>query len=163
LAYPEGREASLDALLIGGFDTFDEKRFAAYYTVAAMVSYTWITAKAEIGTVIGNRRVRDTEEGFGDLRLIPVVLGWKEGSWQHHFALSINAPRGDYEVGRLANPGLKYYWNINPIAGVAYANPKTGFKGALHGGGHRLAAGPSRGTFEWVPRSAPFTQFSIET
>lgn len=32
----------------------------------------------------------------------------------------------------IANPGLNY-WSINPIADIAYSNPKTGFKAGLHG------------------------------
>jgi hypothetical protein len=128
-----GLKATLDAALIGGFYTFDQKVLGAYYSVGAMLPYTWITAEAEVETAIGDRRVRDTEEGFGDLTLIPVMLGWKNGPWQYDLALSVYAPTGEYEAGRLANPGLNY-WSINPIAGVAYSNPKTGFNAALHGG-----------------------------
>ena len=113
--------------------TLDHKVLGAHYSVGAMLPYTWITAEATIETVIGNPRVRDIEEGPGDVTLIPVMLGWKEGSWQYDLALSVYAPTGEYEVGRLANPGLNY-WSINPIAGVAYGNPKTGFNAALHGG-----------------------------
>ena len=98
-----------------------------------MLPYTWITAEAKVETVIGNLRARDREEGLGDVTLIPVMLGWKEGAWQYDFALSVYAPTGEYEMGRLANPGLNYR-SINPIAGAAYSNPKTGFNAALHGG-----------------------------
>jgi hypothetical protein len=128
-----GLEARLDAALIGGFYTFDQKVLGAYYSVGAMLPYTWITAEAKVETAIGDRRVRDTEQGFGDLTLIPMMLGWKNGPWQYDLALSVYAPTGEYEAGRLANPGLNY-WSINPIAGVAYSNPKTGFNAALHGG-----------------------------
>jgi hypothetical protein len=128
-----GLEARLDALLIGGFYTFDQEVLGAYYSVGAMLPYTWVRAKAEIKTAIGDRRVRDTEQGFGDLTLIPIMLGWKDKLWQFDLALSVYAPTGKYEEGRLANPGLNY-WSINPIAGVAYSNPETGFNAGLHGG-----------------------------
>jgi len=128
-----GLKATLDALLVGGFYTLDRKVLGAYYSVGAMLPCTWITAEAKIETVIGNLRVRDTEEGLGDVTLIPVMLGWKEGSWQYDLALSVYAPTGEYGVGRLANPGLNY-WSVNPIVGAAYSNPKTGFNAALHGG-----------------------------
>jgi hypothetical protein len=128
-----GLEANLDALLLGGFYTFDQKVLGAYYSVGAILPYTWITTKATVETVIRDRQVRDTEEGLGDVTLIPVMLGWKDGPWQYDLALSVFAPTGGYEVGRLANPGLNY-WSINPMAGVAYSNPKTGFNAALHGG-----------------------------
>jgi hypothetical protein len=128
-----GLKASLDALLIGGFYTFEQPVLGAHYSVGAMLPYTWVTAEATIETVIGDRRVRDTEDGFGDLTLIPVMLAWKNGPWQYDLALSLYAPTGEYEVGRLANPGLNY-WSINPVAGIAYSNPKTGFNAGLHGG-----------------------------
>ena len=108
-----GLKANFDALLIGGFYTLDHKVLGAHYSVGAMLPYIWITAEAKIETVIGNPRVRDTEEGLGDVTLIPAMLGWKDGSWQYDLALSVYAPTGEYEVGRLANPGLNY-WSINP-------------------------------------------------
>jgi hypothetical protein len=129
----QGLEARLDALLIGGFYIFDQRVLGAYYSVGAMLPYTWISAEAEIETVIGDRRVRDNEQGFGDLTLIPIMLGWKDGPWQYDLVLSVYVPTGEYEVGRLANPGLNY-WSINPIAGVAYSNPERGFNAGLHGG-----------------------------
>jgi len=128
-----GLKANLDALLIGGFYTFDQKVLGAYYSVGAMLPYTWITAEAEVETAVGDLRRRDTAQGLGDVTLIPIMLGWKQGTWQYDLALSVYAPTGEYEVGRLANPGLNY-WSINPIAGVAYSNPKTGFNAGLHGG-----------------------------
>ena len=74
-----GLKATLDALLIGGFYTLDHKVLGAYYSVGAMLPYTWIRAEAEVNTVIGNPRVRDSEEGLGDVTLIPAMLGWKQG------------------------------------------------------------------------------------
>ncbi len=43
----------------------------------------------------------------------------------------IYAPTGEYETGRLANPGLNY-WTFDPTAGVSYNNDKNGLNAALH-------------------------------
>ncbi len=128
-----GLKATSDVLLAGGFYTFDQLVLGAHYSVGAMLPYVWMTVEGEIDTVLGGKRVRDTESGFGDLTLIPAMLGWKNGPWQYNAALTVYAPTGDYEVGRLANPGLNY-WSVNPWAGVSSTDPTNGFNAALHGG-----------------------------
>jgi len=140
-----GLKATSDVLLAGGFYTFDQLVLGARYSVGAMLPYVWMTVEGEIETVLGDRRRRDTVSGLGDLTLIPAMLAWKDGPWQYNAALTVFAPTGDYEVGRLANPGLNY-WSFNPWAGGSYNNPTNGFNAALHGGlvfqhresGHRL-------------------------
>jgi len=128
-----GLKATSDVALLGGFYTFEQPVLGAHYSVGVMLPYVWMTVEGEIETVLGDLSVRDTASGFGDLTLIPAMLGWKDGPWQYNAALTVYAPTGDYEVGRLANPGLNY-WSFNPWAGVSYNNPKNGFNAALHGG-----------------------------
>lgn len=128
-----GLKATSDVLLVGGFYTLEQQVLGAYYSVGAMAPYVWMSVEGEIETVLGDRRRRDTVSGLGDVTLIPALLGWKDGPWQYNAALTVYAPTGDYEVGRLANPGLNY-WSFNPWAGVSYNNPTNGFNAALHGG-----------------------------
>ena len=128
-----GVKATSDVLLAGGFYTFEQPVLGAHYSVGAMLPYVWMTVEGKIDTAVGGKRVRDSASGFGDLTLIPALLGWKDGPLQYSAALTVYAPTGDYEVGRLANPGLNY-WSFNPWAGVSYGNPKSGFNAALHGG-----------------------------
>jgi len=63
--------------------------------------------------------------------LMPAMLAWKSGSWQLDALLPIYAPTGDYDVGRLANPGLNY-WTVDPTVGASCNNEQTGFNAALH-------------------------------
>jgi len=128
-----GLKATSDVALLGGFYTFEQPVLGAHYSVGVMLPYVWMTVEGEIETVLGDLSVRDSASGFGDLALIPAMLGWKDGPWQYNAALTVYAPTGDSEVGRLANPGLNY-WSFNPWAGVSYNNPKNGFNAALHGG-----------------------------
>jgi hypothetical protein len=128
-----GLKATSDVLLIGGFYTFETPILGADYSVGAMLPYVWMTVEGEIETLLGDRQVRDTVSGLGDVTLIPAMLAWKNGPWQYNAALTVYAPTGDYEVGRLANPGLNY-WSFNPWIGASYNNPKNGFNAALHGG-----------------------------
>ncbi len=128
-----GLQATSDVLLAGGFYTFDQTVLGAHYSVGAMLPFVWMAVEGKIDTAVGGKRVRDSVSGLGDLTLIPAMLGWKDGPLQYSAALTVYAPTGDYEVGRLANPGLNY-WSFNPWAGVSYNNPTNGFNAALHGG-----------------------------
>ncbi len=128
-----GLKATSDVLVAGGFYTVETPIAGAHYSVGVMLPYVWMTVEGEIETVLGDRRRRDTASGFGDLTLIPAMLAWKDGPWQYNAALTVFAPTGDYELGRLANPGLNY-WSFNPWAGGSYNNPTNGFNAALHGG-----------------------------
>jgi hypothetical protein len=128
-----GLKATTDVALLGGFYTFEQPVLGAYYSVGAMLPYVWLTVEGKIDTALGTFGRRDTTSGFGDLTLIPALLGWKQGPIQYNAALTVYAPTGEYEAGELANPGLNY-WTFNPWAGVSYNNAKTGFNAALHGG-----------------------------
>ena len=105
----------------------------AHYTVAAALPYTWLDITANVQTPLGTVRRQSKVSGFGDLTLIPAMLAWKSGEWQFNALMPIYAPTGNYQEGRLGNPGLNY-WTFDPSVGVAYSNPKSGFNALLHAG-----------------------------
>jgi hypothetical protein len=105
----------------------------AHYSSGAYLPYVWIDVKAEIDTPLGSRRRKDSASGIGDMTLIPAMMAWKSGFWQFNALLPIYAPTGEYEKGRLANPGLNY-WTFDPTVGGSYNNDKIGFNAALYGG-----------------------------
>jgi hypothetical protein len=128
-----GLDAESDALLLGGLYTFDQNLLGAHYSAGAYLPYVWISAQATLDTPLGTVRRRDSTSGIGDLTLIPALLAWESGFWQFNALLPVYAPTGDYQAGRLANPGLNY-WTFDPTLGASYNNDKTGFNAALHGG-----------------------------
>lgn len=128
-----GLKATIDAALLGGFYTFGEKVLGANYTAGLFLPYVWASAEARISTPFGTQQRRDTASGVGDMTLIPAMLAWKTGFWQYNAILPIYAPTGDYQVGRLANPGLNY-WTFDPTFGASYNNTDIGFNAALHVG-----------------------------
>lgn len=105
----------------------------AHYTVVAALPYSWLDISADVQTPLGPVRRDSKVNGFGDLTLIPAMLGWKSGNWQFNALLPIYAPTGSYQQGRLGNPGLNY-WTFDPMAGVVYSNAKSGFNALLHMG-----------------------------
>jgi hypothetical protein len=128
-----GLDATSDAWIVGGFHTFETPVFDAHYSVGAYLPYMWVDVTADVtaGGVTGSRN--DKEDGIGDMTLIPVMMAWKNDSWQYSALLSVYAPTGDFETGRLANPG-RNYWTFDPTFQVSYNNAKTGFNAAIFTG-----------------------------
>jgi hypothetical protein len=125
--------ATTDAFLIGAFYTFDRKVLGADYSVGGFLPLVRVNVEADV-TVGGASIHRDsTETGLGDIALIPAMLGWKSGPWQYNAFMTIYAPSGEYEKGRLANPGLNY-WSFDPVIGVSYNNDKNGLNAAANVG-----------------------------
>lgn len=126
-------DATSDAFLLGGFYTFDQPVAGAWYSVGAFVPWVWVEADATVFSGNLSRQVFDNEDGIGDITLLPLLMGWKCGDWQYDAALPIYAPTGEYEVGRLANPG-RNYWTFDPTIGVSYNGATNGLNAALHTG-----------------------------
>lgn len=129
-----GLDATSDALSVGGFYTFEKKVLGAYYSVGTLAPYVWTDVSAQL--THGSSSVSDSSSvsGFGDIALMPVLMAWKPNScWQIDASLCIYAPTGDYDAGRLANPGLNH-WTFDPTVGAAYSNEKTGFNFMAHSG-----------------------------
>lgn len=101
--------------------------------MGVFLPYVSVDVSASLGTPAGTIRRADSASGLGDLTLIPVMLAWKSENWQYNALLPIYAPTGDYEKGRLANPGLNY-WTFDPTVGASYNNSKTGLNAAVYAG-----------------------------
>jgi hypothetical protein len=128
-----GLDATSDAWITGGFYTFETPVLESHFSVGAYLPYMWmdVTADVTAGGLTGFRN--DKEDGIGDLTLIPAMTAWKIDSWQYSALLSVYAPTGDFETGRLANPG-RNYWTFDPTFQVSYNNAKTGFNAAIFSG-----------------------------
>ena len=125
--------ADANTLVLGGGYGLEQTILGgAHYAVAAFLPYTWLSISGN-SEALGGVEVDNSVSGFGDLTIVPVLLGWKSGNWQYDFLLPVYAPTGSYEVGRLGNTGLNY-WTFDPIVGVAYSNAKSGLNAAIHMG-----------------------------
>jgi len=128
-----GLDVEVDSFLLGGFYTFDLPTEGLYYSLGGFLPYVWMRAEGEVVGAPGTFRRRDSASGIGDLTIIPGMIAWKRGSWQLNALLPIYAPTGDYDVGRLANPGLNY-WSFDPTVGASFNSETTGTNAALHVG-----------------------------
>jgi hypothetical protein len=128
-----GLEATSDAYMLGSLYTFEPLVFGAHYSVGAFLPVVSMEVTGSLDTALGRVSRTDSVTGLGDISFIPAMLAWKSGSWQFDSMLTVYAPTGDYQVGRLANTGMNY-WTFDPTIGVNYNNQKTGFNFALHTG-----------------------------
>ena len=127
-------DATANTFVLGGGYTFEQTVLGgAHYSFSAFLPYSWLNVSANVQAPVGTVRRQSNVSGFGDLTVVPVMLAWKNGDWQIDALLPIFAPTGNYQEGRLGNPGLNY-WTFDPMVGVAYSDKQSGFNAMLHGG-----------------------------
>jgi hypothetical protein len=63
--------------------------------------------------------------GFGDLILVPAVIGWHSRNWHTNVALSVFAPTGQYDKNRAINLS-KHFWAIDGAYSASLLT-ETGF------------------------------------
>ena len=105
------------------------------------VPYVWLEVEGQAqrigpGGVPGPvLNVRDTANGIGDMTLIPFMLGWTNilPDLKVDARLSVFAPTGDYEEGKLSNVG-KNYWTFEPGIMASWLSTKIGTEVSLYTG-----------------------------
>jgi hypothetical protein len=61
----------------------------------------------------------ESNVGFGDLMIEPVMLGWHQGRWDYYAGYIFYAPSGEYDVNAPDNLGLGY-WTHEVQGSVVY-------------------------------------------
>lgn len=112
-----GLDATLDMMSLTGSYVWDTG--AGAWNFASMVTLPFIHVTADAEATVGpfNTRNSDRRGGMFDAYFAPVIAG-RHFSETRHLSLSlyIYAPTGDYDPGRLANPGLNT-WTFSPTVG----------------------------------------------
>jgi hypothetical protein len=101
------------------------------YAAALAVPYVWLDVKANLllsskRFTLG-RQARGTDNGFGDIELLPLMFGWIKGDLKWQGTFGIYAPTGNFTKDALANVG-KNYWTFEPGAAASYLSSKYGFE-----------------------------------
>jgi hypothetical protein len=109
------------------------------YAMSATVPWVWMDVSANVqatlpgGIPVSVRRSSNVD-GIGDIVLIPLMVNYKfSPDFSANFRVAAYAPTGDYQVGRLANPG-KNYWTVEPTLALMYFGQKNGFEASLFTG-----------------------------
>jgi len=107
----------------------------------AGVSYVWLEVEGQAqrlrpdGTPGPAVSRRDTANGIGDVMILPFIMGWTNilPDLKLDARLSVYAPTGEYEKGRLANVG-KNYWTFEPGVMISWLSSKLGTEATLYTG-----------------------------
>ncbi len=103
------------------------------YAMSATIPWVDLTVSADVGDPGSNLSIHrtDAESGLGDMVLIPLMFNYRvDSDLNFNLRLALYAPTGDYEVGRLANPG-KNFWTVEPTIAVIYLGQKNGIEASL--------------------------------
>ncbi len=57
--------------------------------------------------------------GFGDIVLVPLILGWRNGDWSANFTLSVIAPTGEYDENQPVSLS-KHFWAVDGAYSGSY-------------------------------------------
>ena len=96
------------------------------YSMTATASYLWVDVDGAVNSTLGTVRRSDSVSGLGDLIVQPMLLNYSVNpDFNINYRISLYAPTGSYQVGRLANAG-KNFWTVEPTVGFMYFGQKNG-------------------------------------
>ncbi len=104
------------------------------YALSATIPVIHVQVEADVLTPQGIVPRSDSLTGPGDIVLQPLMLNYSVNpDFNINTRLSVYAPTGDYEPGRLANTG-KNYWTFEPKVGFTYFGQKNGREASIFTG-----------------------------
>jgi hypothetical protein len=102
------------------------KLLGGNYAVATVIPYVWIKVDGNVKVGPLTPKVSDSANGLGDITMYPFMLGWTNASdMKYDVRLGVYAPTGNYDKGRLANPG-RNYWTFEPSVSFSWLSTKIG-------------------------------------
>ncbi len=123
-----GLDAEAEADSIGVVWETPFKVLGGNYATAAVIPYVWMQVQADVSAAGKTVHRKDTDNGVGDITLLPFMLGWTKGTdLKYDVRFSVYAPTGSYDAGKLANVG-KNYWTFEPGASVSWLSSKIGLE-----------------------------------
>ncbi len=112
-----GIDAEFSLFLATGIYIWDTS--VPRWNFASMFTLPYIAADVDAEAVLGRAsgRASDSASNLFDLYFAPIIASYHVSEMEHwSFALYIYAPTAEYEVGKLANPGMNN-WTFTPSIG----------------------------------------------
>lgn len=127
-----GVEVDVFLDVLTGMWVSQSKLFGGNLGLTASLPVGWMDVAANVGVGIAGPRntfaatASDSDDltSVGDLFLM-AMLGWHSNYWHWNVNAGVNAPTGDYKVGRLANLGFNR-WAVDLGIAATWLDQKTG-------------------------------------
>jgi len=104
------------------------------YAMTATIPYIWLDVSADVTAKGVTARRGSSVSGLGDIVLQPLLVNQNiNPDFNINYRLSLYAPTGSYELGRLANTG-KNFWTVEPTVGFMYLGQKNGIEASVFAG-----------------------------
>jgi len=106
------------------------------YMVSVSVPYVFMDVGATItsNSTGASSRLKGSNEGLGDIELIPLNLSYRvDDASDVNFKFIGRVPTGEFDKNQLANIG-KNYWSIEPTVSYLYHDKETLWDGAIYAG-----------------------------
>src|SRR5262249_47006209 len=102
------------------------------YGASVIVPYVWLEVEGNVvhtgkrGKSTGLFR-DDAANGFGDVEILPVMMGWKLDDLKLQGQFAVYAPTGSFSTTDLANIG-RNYWTFEPAIAASYLSTRFGLE-----------------------------------
>lgn len=104
------------------------------YAFSATIPFVDMNVTADVIGVEKNFTTIDSDEGLGDIILMPLMLNQNiNDDLNINYRVALYAPTGNYKVGSLANTG-KNFWTLEPTIAAVYLGQKNGIEASLFAG-----------------------------
>lgn len=113
-------DLNFNAIIFAGLRMTNKEFLGARYGYGLVVPLTFSSLDLSIPTPYGEKELKGSKNGLGDVQIIPMVLQWrpKPNLWiKSDFMIQV--PTGDYDKGRTINPGVNH-WTFQPSVNMTY-------------------------------------------
>jgi len=114
---------NVDALM--GTYVTDATLFGGTYAFSAAGIYAWADLDASVVTPLGTLGISQSQDGFSDSLIAPLVLGWHDGNFHWSFSALVLVPTGAYDPHELSVG--RNIWAFMPQFALTYFNPADGW------------------------------------
>jgi hypothetical protein len=120
-----GVDATLNADALMGTYVTDFKIFGGTYAFSAAAVYAWADIGASVVTPLGAVQISQSQDGFSDSLVAPIILGWHDGNFNWSVSTLFLVPTGAYDPHELSVG--RNIWAFMPQFSLTYFDPAAGW------------------------------------
>jgi hypothetical protein len=120
-----GVDMTLNADVLMGTYVTDLKILGGTYAFSVAGVYAWANIGASVVTPLGTVQISQSQDGFSDSLVAPLILGWHEGNFNWSISTLFLVPTGSYDPHELSVG--RNIWAFMPQFALTYFNPANGW------------------------------------